>query len=118
MIKLADTGSGTVTTEVLKRLVETDRARLQEAVGLCRDILHRLGKKDADIFLGTLNAGHPGGTLPLTEAESVTMHHKLLPHNLYVADASLLPESLGNPPILTIIAMAKRISARCLDHAS
>jgi choline dehydrogenase-like flavoprotein len=26
-----------------------------------------------------------------------------------VADASLFPESLGNPPILTIVAMAKRI---------
>jgi GMC oxidoreductase len=29
--------------------------------------------------------------------------------NVYVADASLFPESLGNPPILTIVAMAKRI---------
>jgi hypothetical protein len=36
-----------------------------------------------------------------------------LPENLYVADASLLPKSLGNPPILTIIAMAKRISKIC-----
>jgi choline dehydrogenase-like flavoprotein len=41
------------------------------------------------------------------------LHSDRLPENLYVADASLLPKSLGNPPILTIIAMAKRISKIC-----
>jgi choline dehydrogenase-like flavoprotein len=30
--------------------------------------------------------------------------------NLYVADATLIPHSLGNPPILTIVALAKRVS--------
>jgi choline dehydrogenase-like flavoprotein len=38
------------------------------------------------------------------------MHSSKLPDNLYVADASLFPESLGNPPILTIMAMAKRVA--------
>ena len=41
------------------------------------------------------------------------MHSERLPENLYVADATLLPKSLGNPPILTIIAMAKRVSKIC-----
>jgi choline dehydrogenase-like flavoprotein len=41
------------------------------------------------------------------------MHDERLPENVYVADATLLPRSLGNPPILTIIAMAKRIAAIC-----
>ena len=67
-------------------------------------------KKEDDIFLGTLNAGHPGGMLPLTEAEAETLHSPLLPDNLYVCDASLLPQSLGLPPILTIMALAKRIT--------
>ena len=80
-----------------------------------QEILHKLGKKDSDIFLGTLNAGHPGGMLPLTEKESRTLHHNCLPVNLYVSDASLFPKSLGNPPILTIAAMAKRISKICCE---
>jgi hypothetical protein len=85
--------------------------------GYCRQILHKLGKKDADIFPGTLNAGHPGGMLPLTEKESQTLHPGCLPPNLYVADASLFPNSLGNPPILTIVALAKRIGKICFEKA-
>jgi choline dehydrogenase-like flavoprotein len=30
-----------------------------------------------------------------------------------VADASLFPVALGNPPILTIMAMAKRVARLC-----
>ncbi|UKK52190.1 GMC oxidoreductase [Prevotella sp. E13-17] len=69
---------------------------------------------EQDIFLGTLNAGHPGGMLPLTEAEAQTLHSPHLPDNLYVCDASLLPQSLGLPPILTIMALAKRIAKQIL----
>jgi choline dehydrogenase-like flavoprotein len=47
--------------------------------------------------------------LPLTRDNATSFHDDRLPDNLYVADASLFPESLGNPPILTIVAMAKRI---------
>jgi choline dehydrogenase-like flavoprotein len=46
----------------------------------------------------------------LTEAEAETLHHATLPANLYIADASLLPRSMGNPPILTIMALAKRVA--------
>ncbi len=48
--------------------------------------------------------------LPLTSAEAETLHSPLLPANLYVADATILPQALGLPPMLTIMAMAKRIA--------
>lgn len=51
--------------------------------------------------------------LRLTEQEAETFHNNRLPKNLYVADATLFPESTGNPPILTIIAMAKRVGKLC-----
>lgn len=111
MIKLEDSTTGSISKQELRKtLTPVDRERLSGAVEMCKEILRGFGAKDGDIFLGTINAGHPGGMLPLTEREAVSFHHDRLPENLYVADATLIPESLGNPPILTIIAMAKRIS--------
>jgi choline dehydrogenase-like flavoprotein len=115
MIKLADSNRGSITNKTVdKSLTDQDKVRLREGVDLCIDVLGRLGAKRENIFLGTLNAGHPGGMLPLTESEAVTFHHHSLPKNLYVADATLFPRSLGNPPIFTIMAMAKRISKLCM----
>jgi choline dehydrogenase-like flavoprotein len=114
MIKIADTEAGLVErSKVRKALTAEDRARLSEGVALCTAILGRIGVAPEDTFLGTVNAGHPGGTLPLTEREAATLHHDCLPPNLFVADASLLPRSLGNPPSLTIMALAKRVAALC-----
>lgn len=110
MIKLADQCEGGVAErKINKTLTDADRERLREGVEICSEILTRYGIKKDDIFLGTVNAGHPGGMLPLTEESAETFHDPRLPDNLYVADATLFPGSLGNPPILTIMAMAKRV---------
>jgi choline dehydrogenase-like flavoprotein len=114
MIKLADTNEGDISRRgVTKSLTTVDRQRLQEGVSLCAEMLRRFGAPKESLFLGTLNAGHPGGMLPLTPREAQSLHHDRLPPNLYVADATLLPRALGNPPILTIIALAKRVSKLC-----
>ncbi len=114
MIKLADSTAGSISrNQLTKTLTREDKQRLGEAVEIGKEILHRFGAKEEKIFLGTINAGHPGGMLPLTQQEAESFHHNRLPENLYVADATLIPESLGNPPILTIIAIAKRVSKIC-----
>jgi choline dehydrogenase-like flavoprotein len=111
MIKLADTPSGTVAGgRVEKALTPEDTAELWSAVDLCAEILGRLGIGKRDQFFGTLNAGHPGGMLPLTSEDAKTLRPSRLPPNLYLADATLLPESLGKPPILTIMALAKKVA--------
>ncbi|HOM42100.1 MAG TPA: GMC family oxidoreductase N-terminal domain-containing protein [Bacillota bacterium] len=110
MIKLADSNTGSIDkNNISKTLTGIDKERLQEGAGICREILDRYGIKKDDIFLGTINAGHPGGMLPLTSQEAETFHNPRLPENLYVADATLFPESLGNPLILTIMAMARKV---------
>ena len=112
MIKLADVEQGDVHhNKMRKTLTPLDNQRLQQGVSDCREVLMRMGADEHDIFLGTLNAGHPGGMLPLTEAERDSLHHAGLPDNLYVADATILPKAMGNPPILTIMALAKKIAA-------
>lgn len=114
MIKLADDAAGSVNGRgVEKALSEDDRRKLDEGAAICREILRRFGAREEEMFLGTVIAGHPGGMLPLTAGEKETLHPERLPANVYVADATLLPKSLGNPPILTIIALAKRISQIC-----
>jgi choline dehydrogenase-like flavoprotein len=118
MIKLADSSFGNIDhNRVDKTLTADDKACLEEGVGICTEILGRLGIATESIFLGKLNAGHPGGMLPLTAKEAATFHNDRLPQNLFVADATLFPRSLGNPPILTIMAMAKRISKLCVQGA-
>ena len=119
MIKLADESVGSVSgRKVHKLLTPADRSRLDEAVGVATEILSEFGADPHEVFLGTVHAGHPGGMLPLTEASARTMHDDRLPENVYVADATLFPKSLGNPPILTIIAMAKRIAAICAGESA
>ena len=111
MIKLADVEQGDVHGgHMLKTLTEADHQQLKCGVDDCREVLLRMGAKEKDIFLGTLNAGHPGGMLPLTTGEAETLHSPLLPDNVYVADATILPQSLGLPPMLTIMALAMRIA--------
>lgn len=84
----------------MRRLQARQTYEAFEALGIPRE----------ETFFGTLNAGHPGGSFPLTPDEAQTLHHDVLPANLYLADASLFPRSMGNPPILTIMALAKRVA--------
>jgi choline dehydrogenase-like flavoprotein len=114
MIKIADSTVGNVTERrVEKTLTERDRERIKYGTETCCEIFERMGIRRSNVVLGTLNAGHPGGMLALSGDEVNTFHPSRLPANLYVADASLIPTSLGNPPIFTIMALAKRVSRAC-----
>ncbi|MFB3853855.1 MAG: GMC family oxidoreductase N-terminal domain-containing protein [Vicinamibacterales bacterium] len=110
MIKIADEDRGKVGPGgIEKPLTERDRRRLAEGAALCGDILERIGAPRKSHFLGMLNAGHPGGALP-AGAGPQPFHDPRLPPNVWVADASLLPSALGLPPMLTVMAMAKRVA--------
>jgi hypothetical protein len=114
MVKIADDSSGSVSDSRLEKvLTEKDIGRLNTGVEVCCSIFERLGVRRQDLIFGTKNAGHPGGMLPLTRRDPETFHNERLPENLYVADATLFPTSPGNPPILTIMAMAKRVGGIC-----
>ncbi len=115
MIKLSDSSFGASRSQkVEKELTRTDQERLKAGVSDCKAILGKMGIAEGDMFLGTINAGHPGGMLPLTSEESESFHNRRLPENLYLADATILPHSMGNPPIWTILALAKRIARVCI----
>jgi choline dehydrogenase-like flavoprotein len=118
MIKLADSEEGSVSRGGLQKpLTDRDRKRLAAAMEDCSGIFEEAGISRDRLVVGMLNAGHPGGMLPLTAREARSLHSPVLPENVYVADASLFPESLGNPPILTILALARKVSRAAAAQA-
>lgn len=118
MIKLADQENGSTDGKHVDKTMSTvDNSNMDKAVAQCREILTLLGVPEEKQFLGTLNAGHPGGMLPLTAEEAETLHNPKLPENLYVADATILPKAMGNPPILTIMALTKKMAGVILERA-
>ena len=118
MIKLADENRGSYGGGRLeKTMTPADERKIAAAVEICTDMFAHLGIPAKELFPGTLNAGHPGGMFPLTAAEREALHHDRLPDNVYIADASLLPRSLGRPPILTIMALSRKIARRIIASA-
>ena len=86
------------------------RRRWSEAAETCRALFARLGVADERLFFGMLNAGHPGGTLALTTETAGAVRDPRLPACCWVADATLIPGPFGMPPILTIMALARRVA--------
>ena len=118
MVKLADSSEGSCGPRGIRKALTTrDRQTLCGAVEVCRKILLAAGIHEDSLVLGTVNAGHPGGMLPLTPADAESLHPPRLPENLYVADASLLPRALGNPPILTVMALATAVAKKIKEKA-
>lgn len=113
MIKLADEENGYLEGEkVHKVLSDKDKETFDKAIELCHEILINMGIPMEKHLVGITAAGHPAGMLPLTESENETLHSPLLPENLYVADATILPKTMGFPPMLTIMAIAMKIAQK------
>ena len=118
MVKLADSCQGSCGPGgIRKALTREDQEALSSAVQICRKILVSAGVNEDTLVLGKVNAGHPGGMVPLGPQDAGSLHPSRLPGNLYVADASLLPKSLGNPPILTVMALAKAVARKIKEKA-
>ncbi|HLA77735.1 MAG TPA: GMC family oxidoreductase N-terminal domain-containing protein [Vicinamibacteria bacterium] len=110
MIKLKDEISGGVFADgrISKPLTPGDRARLAEAESVCRKILLRAGAEPGSLFTTPLRGTHPSGTVRI--GSLVNAHLSTEIRGLYVCDASVFPEALDRPTVLTIIGLAKRLA--------
>jgi choline dehydrogenase-like flavoprotein len=109
MIKVRDEVSGGVSrTAISKPLTERDRARMAEAEQLCRRILVKAGAEPSSLFTTPLRGTHPSGTVRIGAMLDANLATEV--RGLYVCDASVFPEALGRPTVLTIIALAKRLA--------
>ncbi len=112
MIKLKDEISGEIEEEgkVSKGLTADDARRLGRAERVAERILRRAGCDPDTIFTTPLRGTHPSATVRIGEVLSTDLETGI--PGLYVCDASVFPEALGRPTVLTIIALAKRLAAR------
>ena len=117
MIKIIDEPNGRVHSDgtVDKSLTDRDKARLQEGIRIATEILIAAGAKPESIIASKPQAPHLGGTAAIGEVVDSNLRTDL--NNLYVCDASVLPTSPGLPPILTIVALAKRLAKTLTSKA-
>lgn len=110
MIKLKDQISGGVFPDgkISKPLTTNDRERLNLAEAVCREILIEAGADPSSTFMTPLRGTHPSGTVRLGTMVDNDLQTEI--KGLYVCDASVFPEALGRPTVLTIIGLAKRLA--------
>lgn len=107
MIKVKDELGGHLTKQggVRKRLGSIEQKRLADGFELARKILINAGARN--IYKTWYLAVHPGGTVKIGQV--VDSNLKTGIDNLYICDCSVIPESWGLPPTLTILALGKRL---------
>jgi choline dehydrogenase-like flavoprotein len=112
MVKIGDERQGFITMDgrVHKPLAEQDRKRLNRGASIARQILLKAGCDPETIMVGPVRGAHPGATARIGEVVDENLATRI--ENLYVSDASVIPEALDRPVVLTAISLAKRLA----DH--
>jgi choline dehydrogenase-like flavoprotein len=118
MIKLRDEITGGVfpNGKISKPMTAGDEERLGEAEGIARRILLEVGAEPATIYRTPLRGTHPSATVRL--GALVNERLEMEARGLFVCDASVFPEALGRPTVLTIIGLARRLSKHLLSEAA
>lgn len=108
MIKVRDGLGGRLTDGggVRKVLAQDDRAKLLRGFETAKRILEAAGA--TDVYKTWYFAAHPGGTVKLGQLVDANLQTRY--ENLYVCDCSVIPEPWGLPPVLTIVALGKRLA--------
>lgn len=110
MIMIGDDISGGVfgRRAVRKPLTPSDYEKLSRAKKTAEMILLKAGAERSSIFMRPLFGAHPSATVRV--GFMVDANCKTEADGLYVCDASVLPESPGRPPVLTILGLARRLA--------
>lgn len=115
MVKTSDDGKGYITDDgdVVKENTINDIRYMAEGCATAGMILEKCGVDVNSIKSTVYRGAHPGGSAAIGEIVDSNLETEI--RGLFVDDASVLPESPGKPPILTILALSKRL-ADCLKN--
>ncbi|HNR44766.1 MAG TPA: GMC family oxidoreductase N-terminal domain-containing protein [Methanofastidiosum sp.] len=111
MIKIKDDSFGYVDKNFIEKYCTgKDVQKISNGVAIASRILKKSG---VDTIVSTEAIGaHPGGTAPI----GITVDNQFKTRmGFYVCDASILPESPGAPPILSLMALGKKLGENILN---
>jgi choline dehydrogenase-like flavoprotein len=110
MVKTPDESKGYVHSDGFIQKVNTiqDIKYLAEGVATAGFILEKMGVDPKTISSTQYRGAHPGGTAKIGKVVDSNLETEI--PNLFVCDASVLPVAPGKPPILTILALSKRLA--------
>ncbi|SHJ64385.1 Choline dehydrogenase [Dethiosulfatibacter aminovorans DSM 17477] len=112
MVKISDEPVGRVyeNGKVSKKATNKDRDKIHKGSKMAREILEKTGVEYRNIIVTEPSGAHPGGTAAMGKIVDTNFETKI--GNLFVCDASVFPTSPGLPPMLTIIALAKKLAKK------
>ena len=110
MVKTSDECKGYITDDgdVVKINTINDIRYLAEGAAAAGFILEKAGVNPATIASTVYRGAHPGGSAAIGKFVDSNLETEI--KGLFVDDASVLPISPGKPPILTILALSKRLA--------
>lgn len=115
MIKIPDDNYGKIVDgKVIKKNSIKDVRFIAEGSATAGAILVEAGVDPNSIVSTNLRGAHPGGTAAIGEILDGNLETEI--NGLFVSDASVLPKSPGAPPILTILALSKRLSNYIINN--
>lgn len=112
MVKIGDERKGFIGMDgkISKPMTERDRLRLNRGSIMAREILIKAGCSPESIMVGPVRGAHPGATARIGDVVDNNLETRI--KGLFVSDASVLPDALDRPLVLTLVSLAKRLA----DH--
>jgi choline dehydrogenase-like flavoprotein len=116
MVKIADEANGKIMKDgrIKKKLTERDLNLLKEGYNKSVQLLKAVGVEEHSISSTPIRGAHPGGTAAIGKVVDKNLETCI--KGLFIADASVIPQAPGRPPILTITALAKRLSNNITEN--
>jgi choline dehydrogenase-like flavoprotein len=110
LVKVKDDLAGGVDERggVSKPLTQADNEKIAMGTEIAKKVLAAAGCHPDSIVPGEIRGAHPSGTCRIRDVVNDNLETEI--KNLYVCDASVFPEALDRPTVITIIAFAKRLA--------
>ncbi|ADZ10113.1 glucose-methanol-choline oxidoreductase [Methanobacterium lacus] len=108
MVKIGDEPSGKVREDHIQKFsTSKDVGLLAKGAAVAAAILKESGVDPKTLTSTIARGAHPGGTAAIGEVVDKNLETEV--SGLFVSDASVFPWAPGAPPVLTIVALAKRL---------